>query len=107
MSTPTGASRTLAPTTSTTRSPPSTRSALAAPCNPSAVTASAVQGSGQGGHESVVLTLTSRARGSCTLEGYPTNAWFTARNRARLEAVVVQQQGGGVAVVPVTLSSGR
>ncbi|HMK99310.1 MAG TPA: DUF4232 domain-containing protein [Acidimicrobiales bacterium] len=72
-------------------------------CLASALSASASQGSGAGGHEAVVLVFTDTSSTSCTLQGYPTSAWFIA-NGTRLPATVTQQVEAPGAIVMVTLS---
>jgi hypothetical protein len=77
-----------------------------AACLASALSASATQGSGAGGQEAVVVVFTNTSSGTCSVQGYPTTAWFEGPGGVHLPATVTQE----VASAPpatVTLAPGQ
>ncbi len=93
---------TLPPTASTSSSEAQTVSA----CLASALSASATQGSGTGGHEAVVVVFTNISPRACSLHGYPTTAWFDGPGEVHLQATVTQEVLSGP-IATVTLSPGQ
>jgi hypothetical protein len=99
---PLSSTTTLPATASTSSSEAQTVSA----CLASALSASATQGSGEGGHDAVVVVFSNISPRACSLHGYPTTAWFDGSGGVHLHATVTQEVPSGP-IATVTLSPGQ
>jgi hypothetical protein len=77
-----------------------------AACLASALSASAAQGSGAGGHEAVIVVFTNTSSATCSLQGYPTTAWFEGPGGVHLPATVTQELASSPPAT-VTLAPGQ
>ena len=106
-----GSANTTLPRSSTTTLPPtgstsSSEAQTVSACLASALSASATQGSGAGGHEAVVVVFTNISSRTCSLHGYPTTAWFDGPGGVHLDATVTQEVPSGP-IATVTLPPGQ